>query len=520
MLIFPDPAYPDSFYYVDVARALARGPRPQRRLRLDLRRGRAASSRPTAVLPIPSNAHWLPLASFIQVPFIAAHGPDGDRLGAADGPHRVAGRAADLGDRARRRGVARRSSWAPACWRPSRRPAPCSWPSPRTSRSSSRSWPATLWLAARGLRGEHARRTRRPGLLVGLASIARNDAFLLGAAGRPRVRHRPRPCLAARRRPTLPLAAAVGCIALYLLVVVPWWYPPADGLRIDLADGLDRHRAVAHRVPPVEQHHRRHLALEPSSPRARRHRRQPRSAGSWRRRQLRGHHRVARPRPVHGLGRLAPATLGRLPAVVPLRRDPVRRARRSSSRSTSRAARSSTRRSGWGRTPTSSRSRAWRPSSSRSRDGARRGTRPRRRGSSRGPWSASSSSPALLFAPVVQAGWTPIATPRIALAAELDRLRGAGDRPPDVDRRGRVQVLHGPWWRRLAGRPDRHDPRRWRTPTTSAGSSSSAADGRGLRPVLIADERPAGSVPRRSRSRRRRRSADARALPGLHRRRR
>ena len=44
---FPDPAYPDSFYYVDVARALAAGRRIQRRLRLDLPRGRRRRSPPT-----------------------------------------------------------------------------------------------------------------------------------------------------------------------------------------------------------------------------------------------------------------------------------------------------------------------------------------------------------------------------------------------------------------------------------------------------------------------------------------
>ena len=40
---------------------------------------------------------------------------------------------------------------------------------------------ATLWFAARGLRGD-TRAYAAAGLLVGLASIARNDAFLLGAA--------------------------------------------------------------------------------------------------------------------------------------------------------------------------------------------------------------------------------------------------------------------------------------------------------------------------------------------------
>jgi hypothetical protein len=83
-------------------------------------------------------------------------------------------------------------------------------------------WPAALWLAARGLRGDR-RSYVAAGLLVGLASITRNDAFLLGAAvGLVFVFDRVR---AWRRgaRPALPLTAAIGCLALYLVVVGPWW---------------------------------------------------------------------------------------------------------------------------------------------------------------------------------------------------------------------------------------------------------------------------------------------------------
>ena len=66
---FPDPAYPDSFYYVDVARALAAG----HGFNVDFvwifaEVGGTIPADPT--LPIPSNAHWMPLASIVQVPFI------------------------------------------------------------------------------------------------------------------------------------------------------------------------------------------------------------------------------------------------------------------------------------------------------------------------------------------------------------------------------------------------------------------------------------------------------------------
>ena len=66
---FPDPAYPDSFYYVDVARNLAAG----HGFNIDLiwifpEVGGTIPADP--VLPIASNAHWMPLASLVQVPFI------------------------------------------------------------------------------------------------------------------------------------------------------------------------------------------------------------------------------------------------------------------------------------------------------------------------------------------------------------------------------------------------------------------------------------------------------------------
>ena len=71
---FLGPAYPDSFYYVNVAHALAAG----RGFNLDyiwnfVDVGGTIPADPT--LPIPSNAHWMPLASLVQVPFIWLLGP-------------------------------------------------------------------------------------------------------------------------------------------------------------------------------------------------------------------------------------------------------------------------------------------------------------------------------------------------------------------------------------------------------------------------------------------------------------
>jgi hypothetical protein len=82
---------------------------------------------------------------------------------------------------------------------------------------------AILWLAARGLRGD-ARAYVAAGFLVGVASIARNDAYLLGGTvGLVFVVDRVR-AWRSRRPAALPWMAAVGCLGLFLLVVGPWWF--------------------------------------------------------------------------------------------------------------------------------------------------------------------------------------------------------------------------------------------------------------------------------------------------------
>ena len=67
--LYPDPAYVDSYYYVNVARALQAG----HGFNIDfiwtfVDMGGQLPANP--VLPIPSNAHWMPLASLVQVPFL------------------------------------------------------------------------------------------------------------------------------------------------------------------------------------------------------------------------------------------------------------------------------------------------------------------------------------------------------------------------------------------------------------------------------------------------------------------
>ncbi len=218
---FADPAYPDSFYYVDVARSLAAG----HGFSVDLvwifaEVGGTIPANP--VLPIASNAHWMPLASLVQVPFIWLLGPTAI---ASALPFALAGALA----------------------------APLTWALARDAGSSRLvavgagilvAFPAAsavfmaqpdnfglyqplvagaLWMGARGLRG-HARSFALGGLLVGLATLARNDGVLVGAAlGLAFAWDRWRAWRSGgTRRPAIPLWAAVACFALFLVVVAPW----------------------------------------------------------------------------------------------------------------------------------------------------------------------------------------------------------------------------------------------------------------------------------------------------------
>jgi hypothetical protein len=229
--LFPDPAYPDSFYYVDVARSIAAG----HGLNVDFVWifAEVGNHLPNpAVLPIPSNAHWLPLASFLQAPFISLLGPTA-----------VASALP---------GILIGSLVAPLTWLIARdagcRPLVCTaagvlsaipgaatvfLAQPENFAILQPLVAACLWLTARGLKGD-ARSFAVAGLLAGLASLARNDGILLaGAIGLVWLADRLR-YLRARRgrrswahmddRPPIPVVAAVGAAVLFLVVMGPWWY--------------------------------------------------------------------------------------------------------------------------------------------------------------------------------------------------------------------------------------------------------------------------------------------------------
>ena len=238
LALFPDPAYPDSYYYTDVARSITGGhgftidfvwifAEVGGRLPLD------------AHLPIPSNAHWMPLAALVQVPFLALFG--GSQF-AAGLPFALVGAIA-----------------APITWAIAReagaRPivqlgAGLLAASPAAS-AVFFSQPdnfglyqplvaGALLFTARALKRHRPWEFVLAGLLVGLATLARNDGVLVGATvGLAFLWDRSRAWRAARatRRivagggrpfviPTgtaIPYWAAAACLGLFLLVVAPWF---------------------------------------------------------------------------------------------------------------------------------------------------------------------------------------------------------------------------------------------------------------------------------------------------------
>jgi hypothetical protein len=224
LLLYPDPAYVDSYYYVNVARALSSG----HGFSIDfiwtfVDVGGHLPAHP--VLPIPSNAHWMPLASLVQVPFIVVLGASAF---ASALPFALIGALA-----------------APLTWAFAReagcRPAVAlggailvAVPAALTPFMAQ---PdnfalfqvlvlAALWLGARGLRGD-ARAFAASGVLVGLATLARNDGVLVGAALAlawvwSRLRARRARTAGTDAPPALTVWAAVVAVGLFLAVMAPW----------------------------------------------------------------------------------------------------------------------------------------------------------------------------------------------------------------------------------------------------------------------------------------------------------
>lgn len=214
--LHPDPAYPDSYYYVNVAHSLAAG----RGLTLDYVWNfvDVGGTLPAeGVLPIPSNAHWMPLAALVQVPFIWLLGPTALAsalpfwmIGATAAPLCwLIGRDAGLD-----RGICILGGLltaVPAAILPFLG-------QPDNFGLYMTLAPLALWLCVRAARGA-GWPWLAGGIVVGLATLSRNDGLLLGMpfalvalAGLRQ---------AGRRRLTLALGTA--CALGFLLIAGPWF---------------------------------------------------------------------------------------------------------------------------------------------------------------------------------------------------------------------------------------------------------------------------------------------------------
>ncbi len=221
-LPFFAPGYPDSVYYLATARELAAGHGftiPYIWAFVDTGGHLPA----VGTLPIPSNAHWMPLASIVQVPFIWLLGPT---YLASCLPFWILGAIAAsmtylLGIEA---GLGRRTSIAAGLLL-----AMPGLAAPDLSQTDNYSLymvlaVTALWLCVRGTAGDR-RAFALGGVVVGLAMLARTDGVLLGVPfvvafaielwGRWRGRE--------RGAVRIGWGAAAACFGLFLLVMAPWW---------------------------------------------------------------------------------------------------------------------------------------------------------------------------------------------------------------------------------------------------------------------------------------------------------
>jgi hypothetical protein len=221
---YGDPAYPDSFYYANLGRELVGG----HGLQIDyiwnfVDVGGRIPSDPS--LPIPSNAHWMPLAAFIQVPFLLMFGPT--TIGHGLGFWLIGSTAAPICYLiGRDAGFGKLPSLAAGLL--------CAAPGAVTQFLSQPDNFAlfmplgalALWLCGRGLRGNRWSFVFG-GIVVGLATLSRNDGILLGvpfaiAFLSERLSRWDEGELADRAEP-IGWSAAIACFVGFLLVAGPWY---------------------------------------------------------------------------------------------------------------------------------------------------------------------------------------------------------------------------------------------------------------------------------------------------------
>ncbi len=238
LALFPDPAYPDSAYYTDVARSIVGG----QGLNVDFvwifaEVGGRLPLDPH--LPIPSNGHWMPLATLVQVPFLALTG--GNQFAAGLPFALIGSLAAPLTwFIAREAGAKPIVGIAAGILAAVPAAAAVFFSQPDNFSLYQPLVAAALLLTARALKRRRPWEFALAGLLVGLATLARNDGVLVGLAvalafawdrwrgwrarraGERIIAGGGRPIVAARG-PTIPLWSAVACFGLFLAVVAPWF---------------------------------------------------------------------------------------------------------------------------------------------------------------------------------------------------------------------------------------------------------------------------------------------------------
>jgi hypothetical protein len=220
--LHPDAAYPDSYYYVDVARSLLAG----RGFNIDfiwsfVDVGGRIPANPT--LPIPSNAHWMPLASVVQLPTMWLMGPT--PLASAIPFALIGALAAPLTWHiARQFGAGNWVALAAAVAVAIPAGAAIYMAQPDNFSLYQPLGLAAMWLIARGLVG-HGRSFALAGLAVGLATLARNDGVLLGGAAAVAFAWDRWRAWRSKglRSPRIPWRYAFACLGLFLVVMAPWY---------------------------------------------------------------------------------------------------------------------------------------------------------------------------------------------------------------------------------------------------------------------------------------------------------
>lgn len=221
-VLFLGPAYPDSYYYVNVAQQLATGGG----FNVDFIWNfvEVGGSLPdVGVLPIPSNAHWMPLAAIVQVPFVWALGPT--PLASAL-PFWIAAAAVapltyligrDAGMPKWQAGAAGLLVAMPAAVSPFLG-------QPDNFALFMLLGPLALWLCARGIAGSRWA-FAVGGVVVGLAFLSRNDGVLLGVPFALAFLY---DVLRTPRGSRIGWSAAIACLAGFVLMAAPWLLRQVD----------------------------------------------------------------------------------------------------------------------------------------------------------------------------------------------------------------------------------------------------------------------------------------------------